>query len=105
MELATEYRTTERWQSKPVYVKAIKINKLPNSTSSVEAFGLSVSSIADIVDYGGIASYNEVAFDLKSHNNVTSFHIQNPDSVRVLINATTDLSNFSAVVWVKYTKD
>lgn len=39
MELGVEYRTTARWQRKPVYTKLIDFGSLPNNTSKSVAHG------------------------------------------------------------------
>lgn len=58
MELGVEYRTTERYNGKPVYVKAISLGSgpEPNTTKSVYH---GVSNLEFIVDYGGSMNLTE----------------------------------------------
>lgn len=45
MYVDTEYRTTERWQGKPVYTKLVSFGALPNCTTKSLAHGISVTQI------------------------------------------------------------
>lgn len=40
MEIGVEYRTTERWQGKPVYYKVVDFGGLPNETTATVPIGV-----------------------------------------------------------------
>ena len=110
MQLGVEYRTTERYLGKPVYVKAVDTGALPNATyKTVEA---SFPNANAIVDFGGEAfqdsehfihlpcqRYGKDAYDVNvGVQVVVGFN-------SITISAATNFSSFtSSSVWVKYTK-
>ena len=96
MELGVEYRTTERYLSKPVYVKLVDCGQLPNaSEKTISGYA---ENVERVVDFNGISPY--FGQSLMNKNFATL-------SVAVgwiNIACTTDLSAGKAEVWVKYTK-
>lgn len=53
-----EYRTTERHNGKPVYVKAVSLGSMPSAEgfSNGKTVNLNISDLADVVRWSGIAS-------------------------------------------------
>lgn len=107
LEIGIEYRTTERWIKKPVYVKAIDCKALPNAgykTVSVGASGLEkvidVSGCAVNTENGDFYSIPCTNFDSSVHN--VGLYVTGSQSIA--ISTQFDRSSYNAYVKVKYTK-
>lgn len=100
----TEYCTTERYNGKPVYTKLVVFGKLPNTTASSVAHGItSIETIVSVsgstsdkkniptLNYGGGSSMDDVIDVLVDPTNVTIY-------------AARDRSNATANVLIRYTK-
>lgn len=61
MDLGVEYRTTERYLGKPVYVKVVDCGNLPDGTTKEVAHG--IADIAIVVYAQAIASNSTAAFN------------------------------------------
>ena len=61
MELGVEYRTTERYLGKPVYVKLINCGNLPNGTTKEIAHG--ITNLDFMVGAQAIASNSTSGFN------------------------------------------
>ena len=96
LQLGVEYRTTERYLGKPVYVKLVDCGQLPNAAEkTISGYA---GNVERVVDFNGISSY--FGQSLLNKNFATL-------SVAIgwiNIACTTDLSAGKAEVWVKYTK-
>ena len=98
-----EYRTTERYQGKPVYVKAISFGTLPNN---------GVASVSDdfrgtnIVSVCGIASDGSY-FPYYSRHTASLGRIDIYANIYggIWVTTTTDKSGETATIIVKYTKN
>lgn len=97
MLLGTEYRTTERYLGKPVYVKAVNFGALPNNTEASVTFG--------------DATTQAFAVTARILKNASSYTLPIPDQAvvwaggaTVYIKTTDDYSAWTGVVTVKYTK-
>lgn len=89
MLLGVEYRTTERYQGKPVYTKLLNFGTLPNSTSKSFAHG--ISSLGYVVDiYGQGVAGQDVKVSV--------------DTTNITITSTSNLSAVTAFPVIKYTK-
>ena len=101
----TEYRTTERCDGKPVYVKRVDLGALPNKSNKREVIVPTGSTIVGIDGYSVYTSTagNEIYTPLVKTDGVTSFFV-NKTTGQVGINTDTDLSTCTATVTVKYTK-
>ena len=101
----TEYRTTERIGSKPVYVKRVSLGALPNASNKREVIVPTGSTIVGIDGYSVYTSTagNDIYTPLVKTEGVTSFFM-NKTTGQVGINTDTDLSTYTATVTVKYTK-
>lgn len=107
MELGVEYRTTERYLGKPVYVKAINFGVLTNASASSASFNVN-QTVFRPIDFGGIAVKNDgsISYALTSHgNNISGNDIAlNVFGSSAWIKTSGDYSDFTATVWVKYYK-
>ena len=106
MELGVEYRTTERYQGKPVYVKLVDFGALPNSTTKNVDAGISSSEIYEnrMIDLGKSTTYNpsdDTTSVFPIGTGIVNIYINNGD-IRITTNA--DRSGWSAKICVKYTK-
>lgn len=89
MALGVEYRTTERYQEKPVYVKLVNFGALPNSTS--KSFAHEISDLKFVVDiYGSGVAGQDVKVSV--------------DTTNITITSTSNLSSVTAYPVIKYTK-
>ena len=97
MILGVEYRTTERWQSKPVYTKAVTLSLSTSGTKSVSLNSAltNIRSVdAVIVDSSGLKHYELRKFLVEG----TSF----VDTVGSLKINTAALSGYTAYLTAKY---
>lgn len=105
MELGVEYRTTERHQGKPVYVKLVNFGALPNATTKDVDTGISSAySIIDRAVYsinpGGYAIVDMNRFELEDKITAGS------SSWVYSVVSTADFSAYTTTyVTFKYTKD
>lgn len=108
--LGTEYRTTERWNGKPVYCKYINLGTLPNSTVKSINFTSEADSVVRPISvcgtYGTSESTQHMTLPSNSHNanlsNKVSLTCVNYKQVRVITNF--DASVFVGFATVKYWK-
>lgn len=96
LQLGVEYRTTERYLGKPVYVKLVDCGQLPNATEkTISAYA---ENVERVVDFNGISPYFGQSL---MNKNFTTLSVA---IGWINIACTTDLSAGNAEVWVKYTK-
>ena len=93
MASGVEYRTTERWQGKPVYTKIISFGKLPNAASAYVNWGPDSGTVAYVV--GAVAVTN-------TGSAVNIIDSANLNSVWVVTKS--DYSSYTAFVTLKYVK-
>ena len=100
MVIGTEYRTTERWQGKPVYIKLLSLGNLPNSTEksvkhNIENldYPLSITSSAKSSSWSFALPLIESA--------LTKFTFNHTD---IAIKCTGNWSDYTAFATLKYTK-
>lgn len=103
MAFGVEYRTTERYDGNPVYVKTINFGALPNASSKNVSIGSS-----------GIETMISTIGNMKRPSFDESYTLPylNPDNFvglvanngSVTVYSTSDWSNWTATVTVKYTK-
>lgn len=100
MNLGVEYRTTERYLGKPVYVKAVNIGNLPASTHKSVEHG--VSDVDKMFPpYGQTSEHWSIPTHAYGFNTMVSLSA-NRTSIAVL--TATDRSGTTATVVLKYTK-
>lgn len=100
MMLDTEYRTTERWNGKPVYVKTFKVDSLPNNSYVDVPYG--ISNLGMVIDCRGCANSNIVLPNISTSETSTINLVSSGDYFRITTH--TDRSNLYAYVTLKFTK-
>ena len=95
MQLGVEYRTTERYNSKPVYVKTVDLGRLPDRSNKSVEHG--VADIEACFEFYG--NYYPTGINLIGNSTYTKLYLNN-DTIYI----STNLSNASAIVVMKYTK-
>lgn len=103
MELGVEYRTTEKYNGKPVYVKAVDMGALPNTALKNAAHNISNATIISYeiyVNNGTIVQ--QFPFITSSGTVAGKAHIT---SVNVGINTFSDISAYSGTAFIKYIKN
>lgn len=106
MQLGVEYRTTERWIGKPVYVKAVDCGTLPNNDSKTVSAGVSgYFRPVEIEARRPIDGGGQVVQKLPiiSGNDVLAIGFMYGSGVRIV--TTSDMSAYTAIATVKYTKN
>lgn len=111
MQLGVEYRTTERYKGRPVYIKAVDTGALPNAT--YKSVTISFPNANAIVDYGGEA-YQDMdhfiplpclKYGVERYDTEKAVQVTVDNTYKITIATKDDLSSFtSSSVWVKYTK-
>ena len=97
MQIGVEYRTTERFMGKPVYVKLVDFGHGANNTEkSVEH----KASNAIVIDYGGYAKSGngELSVPWKTHSTLSA-----SDTV-IVMTSNANYSGYNVYVWIKYYK-
>ena len=107
MVLGVEYRTTERWNGKAVYTKLVDCGALPNYTAKNVAIGVNATKIVDyrfitIISADGSSIASTAPYLDTSMNNLLRCVIFN-NNINLYTN--TDMSLWSGMCLVKYTKD
>lgn len=112
MQLGVEYRTTERYLGKPVYIRLEEIAALPNDTTlTVSKVGVPSGGtlyVDNIVDYRAEFYFNSAVFSIP-YNDVVDIPECNGSrygggitySIRT---KGVDYSNYAGRIWIKYTK-
>lgn len=97
MAVGVEYRTTERYNGKPVYKKLVNISALPNSTTLIVSHGTVVLCPISIE-----LSSQQVNVSLNGHTAITEYKFNATD---IQITSNANLSAWSATALLSYTKD
>ena len=105
MILGVEYRTTERYQGKPVYVKLVDFGALPNATAKAVNFSIKNNSqlleCKGFLSGGGVLPYSYPGSSVGTANVYTN---KSSGSFGVIVITDKDLSGQSAYFILKYTK-
>jgi hypothetical protein len=106
LKLGVEYRTTERFCDKAVYIKRLSCDAMPGANAT-KHIGHGITNMGYIVDFGGSMTINGqgaislpyyFASENQAHLSVTNENI-------VIVSGANDLTNYNDTqVWVKYTK-
>ena len=100
-----EYRTTERYQGKPVYVKLVNFYELPNATAKSKNFPIKnngqLLECKGFVSGGGVLPYSYPGSSVGTANVYTN---KSTGSFGVIVSTDKDLSRQSAYFILKYTK-
>ena len=98
LELGYEYRTTERYDTAPVYVQLLDFGLLPNATTKQVYF--SDEPVGDVISCEIITRYNQ---GFAGHMQQISHFYANTDGY-VEVKTTVDMRGVSAFARLKYTK-
>lgn len=96
MMIGIEYRTTERYLGKPVYVKVVNFGNYPASGTKTVAH--KISNVRNIVSCLGMSSLGN---SVNGYLYVSVFYA---DKTNINITVTADVSNNEVKVMLKYTK-
>ena len=96
MVVGTEYRTTERYLGKPVYVKVVNFGNYPASGTKTVAH--KISNVRNIVSCLGTSS---LGYSVNGYLYISAFYA---DKTNINITVTADVSNNGVKVMLKYTK-
>lgn len=102
LELDKEYRTTQRYMGKPVYVKLCSFGQLPASATITKLSLYSAVNIIQSDGYTVAASGKSGPFSSGSKR--THIDMEVTTSGTVTITTTADLSSYTAYIYMKYTK-
>lgn len=112
MQLGVEYRTTERYRGKPVYIRLEEIAALPNNTTlTVSKVGVPSGGtlyVDNIVDYRAEFYSNSTVYSIP-YNDVVDIPecsgIRYGSGITYSIRTKgVDYSNYAGRIWIKYTK-
>jgi hypothetical protein len=97
--VGVEYRTTERYAGKPVYILMKDLGSLPNAGSrTVQDLSANVDRIVDAV-------FNTANADASYHNaQEVSWYVGSYGWPYCIMKTTTDMSAYTARITIKYTK-
>lgn len=101
MLLGVEYLTTERWNGKAVYTKLLDFGALPNATAKE----VSAGGKFDYVSIEGIITNGTNSYALPHINNLGLQARLCVGGMGVQIHTLTDMTAYTALVHIKYTKD
>ncbi len=101
MVIGTEYRTTERWMSKPVYSKVISLGSLPNATVKYVSHGLPVTH-DKVIGLRVVATNSTETIELPagSGGSFAAYAFCKDDTVA--IRSSVDLSGYTATAELKW---
>lgn len=104
MTLGVEYRTTERWGGKPVYVKLVNFGTMPNNTQ--KSISVSTTGVTQVIYAEGIARHSAgvTHVPLGGHLAVAVVTEVFSTNIALTLQASTDFSAWSAMVLLKYVK-
>ena len=102
MVLGVEYRTTERWNGKPIYVTLVNFGALPNA--SIKTI-ISQIAFSGIVGVEGMVSSGGGANPISNMNGLDDIWIHGGTQMNINVMTSTDLSEKTMTLIVKYTKD
>lgn len=102
MMAGVEYRTTERWNGKPVYAWMIDAGALPNTSTKTVYFSNSASTVDEVIYCGGSTS-GGMSLPHVVASTTASVYLDNGRGYVNLITG-VDRSASTAKILVKYTK-
>lgn len=102
MELGVEYRTTERYQGKPVYVKTVDFGALPSASRKSVAHG--ASNVDKIISTYGFETNGTAVFNIPQYASAGDFVFCFAGEELIYVDTGGDLTGWSANVIIKYTK-
>ena len=103
MSLGVEYRTTERYQGKPVYVKLVDCGNVASGTKTIN-FGYSDSQVFVISVHGVMKSSSGKSFTAPRNNGTDIVSCHSDGSGIVVWSKTSAYESYTINCLVKYTK-
>lgn len=105
MKVGLEYRTTERYEAKPVYIKAVSLGTLPTSgEKSVNYTSAAVSKVVSLEAYALSTSGTLNQFPFYNSSGVFCGKVS-ATTRNIYIDAFADISANTGFAIIKYTKD
>lgn len=101
MILGVEYRTTERWQGRAVYVKAVDFGELPNNDVAFVDF-CEAGTVSAIIECKPVLTISTGAVYGGITPEVTACYASTNGNIGIRTNS--DARSITGVVFVKYTK-
>lgn len=105
MYLNKDYRTTERWGGKPVYVKRISFGALPASGSSNVPTGISGGTLVSLTGTFYLSGGDAEAYPVMDGSGPKCLAWVNKDCSYLYTQAIKDCSTYTGEFIIKYTKD
>ena len=104
MQLGKEYRTTERYQGKPVYVKLVNFGALPNASTAEATHN--ITDIDYIVSVTGTAknTTDGWTFNFPSSPRLPYISALMVSTQSIIVSTSVDWSKYNLYVTIKYTK-
>ena len=97
-----EYRTTERWNGKPVYAKLVNIGTLPSSASKYYSIGIAPNAY-EIIDSSVRMKTSGTYTRTRTQDNLDyCFDVGSDGNYAMIVETTADFSNFTCDLTVKY---
>lgn len=96
MQLGVEYRTTERYLGKPVYVKVVDCGNLP--ASGLKNITHGIANCKPIYVYGEMSNGNTLPYTVGTTYSISA------DGAYIQIYVTGDFSQYTVKATIKYTK-
>lgn len=107
-----EYRTTERFNGKPVYAKLVNVGILPNTAAKQVSLLEEAVNVVEVKGFltrnsdGGYFPLPRLSYETASVDAyVYAAYASSSAATTVSIITTTDMSNYTACITVKYTKN
>lgn len=104
MVAGVEYRTINRYNKKPVYVKAVELGTLPASGQSAIYYSNAKATVVSYDVYAIASSGNKTNFPIISASGIINGSTF-ASGYTITVNAHTDLSNRTGYAIVRYTLD
>lgn len=104
MTVGAEFRTIERYEGKPVYIRLFDIGTLPNGTA--KSVKHNIANIKHIVDFGGSMDNGNLSSSLPFHRGTANLNVFLGIDDTYINTRTGDstFTDYNAYVWFKYTK-
>lgn len=99
LEGDAEYRTTERYDGEPVYVRTVGFGSMPNNRAEY----VTIAKNLNIISVDGYATDNKYTIPLSVMKTISSIYY-NKENGSFYISTNADSSKYTAELLVKYTK-
>ena len=104
LTLGVEFRTTERYKGKPVYIKAVSLGAAPGANAA-KTVAHGISDVAEVVDYGGNMSRDTGSISLPGmDNNGAHQYLLAANNAYIIWKNPIALEGYTGEAWIKVTK-